>query len=569
MYKGYRGRILQIDLSKEREVEIELDEEIYEKFLGGKGIAIYLLYKNLKKNVSPLSKSNILIFMTGPLTGTGAPFCGRFIAMSKSPLTNTIFTSTCGGPFGVYLKRANYDGLIVSGKARSPMYLEIKDGVEFRDADNLWGKSTEKTIDALGKNSVVIGPAGENLVKFACIRSANRFLGRGGLGAVMGSKNLKAVTVSGNKKVEIYDRKKFREFVERVGKIVKKDEITGYSLKRYGTNMLVNLINERRMIPVKNFQHGYFDDADKIGGEAQEKRYEGRDGCTQCSVRCGHVIGGKKAPEYETTSLLGTNLGISDLGEIIEWNRICDDLGMDTISVGGILGFLMELSEKGILDSNLRFGNTKNISKTIREIALKKDFGREIAKGVKYLAENYDGKKYAMHVKGLEMGAYDPRRAFGMGLNYATCNMGARHNDAYPISTEVQGVPVFINPYSSKKAVHIKWGQDFFSALRSSIFCIFSAWALGHLSKTINFLPSKFLSFFTLNFPRFAYKFYRIDIYPELLNSVIGMRLSQNSFLKIGERVFNFERMFNVREGFSSREDTLPQRFFTPLDGDE
>jgi len=378
-YKGYMGKVLDVDLSTGKTSEYPISDKEREMFLGGRFISTKILWDELKPGTDPLSPENLLVVMTSPLTGTGAPSSSRYDISSKSPLTGGIGHSNSGGSFGIHLKRAGWDGIVIRGKAEKPVYLDIQeDTIQIKSAENMWGMNTEETQDALGKGGkMVIGPAGENLVKYAVIVSGERVHGRTGMGTVMGSKNLKGIVAKGKKKIQLNKDEKFRSGVKKWIKMLQGHKATGDLSPRYGTAQFVNILSKKNAMPTRNFSRGSFERAHKISGEALAEKYLVKNsGCPSCPIKCGRVVelDGKqiKGPEYEILCLMGSNLEIDDLAAIIRWNYELDLLGIDTITVGNVLGFAMELNEKGMWDTGLEFGKKDNISEVVKDIAYRK-----------------------------------------------------------------------------------------------------------------------------------------------------------------------------------------------------
>ncbi|ASJ06772.1 aldehyde ferredoxin oxidoreductase [Thermococcus pacificus] len=553
---GNWGRFLRVNLSTGEVKVEEYGEELAKKWLGSRGLAIYFLLKEMDPKVDPLSPENKLIITPGPLSGTSAPTGGRYNVVTKSPLTGFITMANSGGYFGAELKFAGWDGIIVEGKAEKPVYIYINDdNVEIRDASHLWGKVVSETEEAIRKEIgskkvriALIGPAGENLVKFAAIMNdGHRAAGRAGVGAVMGSKNLKAIAVEGSKRVPIADKQKFMLTVrEKINKI-KNDPVAGGGLPKYGTAVLVNIINENGLYPTRNFQKGVFEHAYEQSGEAMTAKYLIRNQpCYACPIGCGRVnklptVGVTEGPEYESTWTFGANLGINDLASIIEANHQCDEFGLDTISTGGTLATAMELYEKGhITDEELgdappfRWGNTEVLHYYIEKIAYRKGFGDKLAEGGYRLAESYGHPEYSMSVKKLELPAYDPRGAEGHGLGYATNNRGGCHIKNYMISPEILGYPYKMDPHdiSDEKVKMLIIFQDLTALIDAAGLCVFTTFGLG------------------------------ADDYRDMLNAALGWDFSTEDYLKIGERIWNAERIFNLKAGLvPERDDNLPKRF--------
>ena len=432
------NRVLEVDLTQQSSAVIQITDKDRMDYLGGKGLALKLLYDRMEAGIDPLSEDNIIVFMTGAYMGTGAPCSARFSAITKSPLTGIMCHASCGGPFGSKLKASGWDGLIIKGKAAEKTYLVIsEEGAVFKDAKDLWGKGTIATQEAIGKEGAAcaIGPAGENRVRFANIVSGERFLGRGGMGAVFGSKNLKAiVSAGGNFKFLPVQKEAFSKIKKTALKFMGQNSNTQL-YKAYGTNANTMMDNDAEILPVRNFTKGRSDEAYKLSGEYIKEEHDTKHHtCKNCQILCGKK--GKfdgsvlPVPEFETSILLGSNINVYDINEIAKWNQICGDMGMDTISVGGTLAWVMEAAEKGLIESDLRFGSKENVAGALLDIANAKEFGKEMGEGSRALSEKYGGKDFAIHVKGMEMGAYDPRGCFGQGLSYATANRGACHLSA-------------------------------------------------------------------------------------------------------------------------------------------
>ncbi|AMM53704.1 aldehyde ferredoxin oxidoreductase [Pyrococcus kukulkanii] len=554
---GYWGKILRVNLSDGTIKEEKFDESFAKKWLGTRGFGIYYLLKEMDPKVDPFSPENKLIFATGPLTGTSAPTGGRYMVITKSPLTGYIAMANSGGYFGAELKFAGWDAIIVEGKADHPVYIYInEESVEIRDASHLWGKlvseTEEKLKEEVGDKNVQIasiGPAGENKVRFAAVmNNGHRAAGRGGVGAVMGSKNLKAIVVRGHKRVEVADKGKFMEVVREKIEKLKKDPVAGGGLPKYGTAVLVNIINENGLYPTRNFQTGVFKYAYEQSGEAMAAKYLVRNKpCFACPIGCGRVnklptLGVTEGPEYESTWALGANLGINDLAAIIEANHFADEYGMDTISLGGTLATAMELYERGLLKQEdiggdnvppFRFGNTEVLHYWIHKIATREGFGDVLAEGGYRLAEKFNGLEYFMGVKKQELPAYDPRGAEGHGLGYATNNRGGCHIKQYMISPEILGYPYKMDPHdiSDEKVKMVILFQDLTALIDAAGLCLFTTFGLG------------------------------ADDYRDLLNAALGWDFSTEEYLKIGERIWNAERLFNLKAGLDPlKEDTLPKR---------
>jgi len=568
--KGTSNKVLEVNLTKKTFVISTISQSDRKLYLGGKGLALKLLFDRQTPKTDAFSPDNCLVFETGVLIGTNAPCSARFSAVTKSPLTNTFFHSSCGGPFGMALKTSGWDSLIIKGKADSPIFLVIdKFGVEFKDAKHLWGKTTtetEKLIANEGEGSVIIGPAGENLVRFANMKSGYRFLGRGGLGAVAGSKNLKAIVAKGKEfKIEPVNKQKFKKVRNKFNKYLWQNPVTSKNYRKFGTSSHVLMSNKENILPVLNFKDGSHKNANKIAGEAYFQKYKFKHHtCKPCSILCGHKAEINNTdmaiPEYETIGLLGSNLGIFNPEKIAEFNKICGELGLDTISAGGTLAFAMELKEKGIFDFRIGFSEEEKVADYLQQIAYKKGAGKELAEGTKILSEKYGGKKFAINVKGLEVAAYDPRGSFGHGLSLAVANRGGCH-----LSASMFVLEAFFNlssKYKTKgKGEAVKFFENVYAALNSLHICQFTAYGAFFEPPLLKYTPFPLLKFFTDNFPKLALNLMDISVYPKLWSSITGISLSTAKFKKAGERIHILERYMNTREGITRKDDTLPERF--------
>ncbi|MBP7582435.1 MAG: aldehyde ferredoxin oxidoreductase family protein [Spirochaetes bacterium] len=566
---GTSNKILEVNLSTGDFAVGDITEKDRRLYLGGKGLGLKLLYDRLKPGVDPLGEENIIAFMPGVLMGTGAPCSGRFEAMTKSPLTGIMVTASCGGPFGMALKTSGWDALIIRGKAKKPCYLYIDSkGAELRDAKKLWGKDTQQaqaSVEKEGSGSVVIGPAGEHLVRFANLCSGHRFLGRGGMGAVFGSKNLKAVVAKGNEfKIVPAKKKKFDKARKTLNAYIARNSVTSGSYRNFGTNANVNLSNAAWILPVRNFTGGSHGEAHKISGEEIAANHDTKyHTCKPCSILCGHkgTFAGKvrSVPEYETTGLLGSNLEIFDPVAISDFNDTCTLMGMDTISAGGTIAWAMEATERGLIKSNLKFGSKEGVVQSLKDIAYGKGLGKDLMMGSRWLSKKYGGEDFAIQVKGMEMAAYDPRGAFGQGLSYAVANRGACH-----LSTSLFTLECYFGMASPKagrgKATMVKFFENVYAALNSLHICHFTAFAVFLEPPLVKFSPVPVLKILVQNLTPVALAVMDISLWPELWSSVTGKRLGMLGFKKAGERIHVLERYMNTREGISSKDDTLPVR---------
>ncbi|MDY6821903.1 MAG: aldehyde ferredoxin oxidoreductase family protein, partial [Deferribacterota bacterium] len=468
---GWQSKILRINLTNKSIKVEDLNREYAKKFLGGRGLASKYLYDELKENIDPFSAENKLIFSTGPLTGTYGAANGRYMVVTKSPLNNCIASSNSGGYFPSELKFAGYDMVIIEGKSENPVYIAIyNDKVEIRGASNLWGKTTYETEEIIKRSFhndakvACIGPAGEKGVLFSCIMNDKyRAAGRSGVGAVMGSKNLKAIAVRGTKGVQIANKDTYRQVAQKTFSTIKKNPVSGEGLPKYGTAVLVNIIHESGLLPVNNFLREQIKDIEKISGETMADTILKRNkACMSCIIGCGRVASFKdgkeivgEGPEYEPIWAMGADCGVTDLNAITKANYLCNAYGVDPISAGATIACAMEMYEKGIISEKetglpLHFGDANAMVTMIEKICKKEGFGELLALGSYRLAEKFGDVEYSMGVKKLEFPAYDGRVAQGIGLNYATSNRGACHVRGYTISSEILGVPEKTDPLEVK-----------------------------------------------------------------------------------------------------------------------
>lgn len=537
---GYAGNILEVDLSKRKIETHKLNPSLAQSLLGGGGIGARILYDNVESGINPLSPNNVVIIAAGPFAGTPVPGACRFAVVTKSPLTNIFLDTNCGGYFAPLLRFAGYDVIVIEGCAEKPRFLYIEDGrAELHNAEHLWGLTTHETEDAIKremnrKASVAsIGPAGEKKVRFACITADYyRNAGRGGAGAVLGSKKLKAIGVYGTKSIPVAAPEELRSYVTEIR--------NQNPLDILGTPSCVRSAQDTSSLPTRNYQAGFFEGAEKISGETMREQIVIRDvACFGCPRACGKLVmvnsGPWKGtrlvgPEYETIGMLGSNCGIDDLAAIAHANLLCDQLGIDTISTGGVIGFAMECYERGILTKkdvdglDLHFGNAEAMVELVRKIGVREGIGNLLAEGVKRVAEKIgkESEPFAIHVKGAELPAWETRGVRGRGLMYALCECGGFHTRGWvsgsepPDKSAVDKVESFINSQNR-------------SALRDSV---------GLCS------------------------FMEIDSEEQvqLLNLVTGWKLTLPEYFKIGDRIHNLTRVFNVREGLSRKEDRLPPR---------
>lgn len=554
------GKILRIDLTSASFKEEEIDEETCRKFLGGRGLGAKILYDELPAGTDPFSAENIVVIATGPLTGTKTPSSGRHVVVSKSPATGGMTFSSSGGTWSVDFRKTGYDAIVVKGKAEKPTYLWISDGgVEFRDASKFWGKQVIEVDDGIRAETeeeakvLQIGIAGEKKSYMAAIMNEKyRAAGRTGLGAVLGSKNLKAIAVKGTKEIEVANPIGLRRAADKAMKIISENAVTKEegALYSFGTAVLTNIMNAAGIYPTRNFQTGVFADAEKISGEKMaETILVKRTACHECPIACGRWIKidkGKYAGiegeslEYETSWAFGGQCGVSELDALAKANYVCNEYGLDTISCGNTIGFAMELFERGILTEDdvgfeLKFGDADAMVRMTELMAKRGGFGDVLADGTVKAAERIGkgSEYYAMQVKGLELPAYDSRGAMGIGLNFATANRGGCHVTGYTIAAEAVGSPLKVDPLdaSDEKVDLTILFQDFTAAVDSAVNCLFLTFAVG------------------------------AEVWAEMIAGVAGWEdYGLEEFLKTGERIYALERMFNKREGFGRKDDTLPER---------
>lgn len=565
--KGYMGNILHIDVGTRKIEKRPLSDPVAEKYIGGSGLGAKILYDETAAERKALDRENPLIFAVGPLTGTRIYNSNRFQVVAKSPLTEIYGESNCGGYWGEAFKKCGYDALLITGKADRPITICLSnDQVTMDEATSLWGNETFETDRILkkqyGDSSQVacIGPAGENLVKFANITTDGthaRAVGRCGFGAVMGSKNIKAIVVRGDKETQLANPDKVRELLKKLGSPMSEFR---KNMGAFGTSGGMEMCEEIGNIPVKNWFQGPFPEgAKKISGQRMAetiltKNYH----CGRCVLNCGRVIraadgpyAGKDigGPEYETISLLGSNLLIDDLPAIAKANELCNRFGLDTISTGGVIGFAMEAYQRGLISKKdtggieLDWGNQKAVFSMIEMIAARKGFGAVLAEGVKAAAEQIGGiaAEFAIHVKGLEPPAHDPRAKMTVALGYATSNRGACHLQAFSHDFEEGayipdlGSEQLIDRFTPEgKAENVYLMQNLMSMFDSLTCC-------------------KFVLFGGMT----------VEPLTQFLNYVTGWDLSADEFLRTGERIFTLKRMYNTRLGVSRKDDTLPLRMLT------
>ena len=546
--KGWNGYVLRIDLARKKHAVEPLDASIALNYLGGRGLAVKVLWDELKPGVDPLSPANKLVLATGPLTGLPLPSSGKMVIASKSPLTNGYGDGNIGTRAAVHLRKAGYDLVIFEGASDKPVYVYIENGrVEFRDASEYWGLATHETekklLEEHGKDVGVlcIGPAGENLVRYATVISQEgRSAGRPGMGAVMGSKKLKAIVLKGTKEIELAKPEELKEAAQQAYAQLTKSTMYEFWL-RQGTMMTIAWSQENSVLPTNNFSEGLFDYADKISGDVMEKMEVKRRGCPYCNMICGHVVKcqlGESELDYENVAMLGSNIGIGDLDKVSCLNLKADLYGVDTISLGNAIGFYMEATEKGAVpkDEGLEWGDFQGAMQLVDDIAYRRGKGDLLAEGVRRASEKLgnDSYKYAMHVKGLEVSAYDCHAAPGMALAYATSSIGAHHKDAWVISWEVK---VGRLEYTKDKVMKVIE----FQRVRGGIFESLTTCRLPWIELGLE-----------------------VEWYVKFLNAATGQSYTIDDLYAVADRIYALIRSFWIREygGWSREYDYPPPKWF-------
>ena len=554
MNGGYTEKIIIIDLKNRKTSVKKTDLNGAKNFIGAKGLGAKFLFDELPRRTDHLSPENILMFTTGPLTGTSVQTSGRGTVVTKSPQTGLFLDSHFGGIFAAEMKKAGWDFIILNGKSDIPTYIVIKDdSIEFKDATKIWGKECLVTHNWINKTegrvrTAVIGPSGENLVKFSAITiDGHRHAGRGGSGAVMGSKNVKAIALSGSGKVSVYNDKKFLKKTKEVLSKIKLNNFVPIR-RKYGTPYWVKVVNDEGFIPTRNYQEGYFQNGNAINAETMQKSIVDSSGaCFNCIIACWNKSSIKTGPhkgislvgpEYETLALMGSNLGLNNIEDVAYLNERCNELGMDSISLGGVLGFAVEAYKKGALtktdlrENEIDWGKTEKFAKLIDDIAHRNGrAGEVLAEGVRIASEKLgkNSEEYAVHANGLEIPGYDPRGTFGMGLAYATSDRGGCHQRAWTVKVELND-PELDRFSLEKKAEIVKEVQDERAAFFSLVLCDFAP-----ISE---------------------------EDCVDLWNLATGFDHTVESYLQVGERIWNLIRLFNLREGLTQSDDNLPPRFF-------
>ena len=561
-YGGWTGQVLRVNLTSGSWSVEELNLDWAKEYIGGRGLGARYLYEEMDPAADPLSPENKLIFATGPLTGTPAPCGSRYMVVTKGALTNAITTSNSGGYWGPELKFAGYDLVILEGRAEKPSYLFIYDDrIEIRDASGFWGKGVSETEDGLreelgipGLRISCIGPAGENLVKFACIMNdKHRAAGRSGVGAVMGSKNLKAIAVRGTKGVPVADSKAFMETVWKMrGEMSENPGRKAFG--DYGTAATIDMTQAFGGLPTRNFSEGQFEEFENLNGATiKDTQLVANKACFACTIACGRVCTltdsadrymvnmhprnwgtAGEGPEYEAAWALGADTGVGNLDAVLMANWLCNDLGMDPISMGSTLASAMELYQNGVVTDEmtempLTFGSEKALVRMVEATAYREGFGDELAEGAKRMGDKFKHPEVFMGSKGQEFPAYDPRGFQGMGVAYATCNRGACHLRAWSPAVESTGE---MDPHTTDgKSEWVVHEQDRSTSHDATGLCLFVGFAGGPLE---TFVP--------------------------ITAAATGVPYTLDDFVKVGERTWNLERLFNLKAGLTKADDTLPKR---------
>jgi len=528
---GWTGKLLRVDLSNGECHREEIPTELLHAYLGGRGLGVRLMREFF--HLDPFDPDMPLIFAVGPLCGTNSPTSARLACVSRSPLTGTIYDCSAGGRFAWRLKAAGVDAVFITGKSSHPVFLAV-DGerAELLPAGSLWGKGVKETVASLNERGSVtaIGPAGENGVLFANIMMGEgNSIGRGGLGAVMGAKGLKAITVRGGGVTQVADRERFDAARADVMRLFRASPVIfgELGIAEYGTPALVDLMAQRRMAPTENFRSTFFADSGNYSGPAIRRECGAKkEGCYGCPIQCKKASAqGEPLPEYETVNHFGALNGISDLHAIVKANTLCNELGMDTISAAATLSAFGE--------ARGRFPAAEEVASLLSDIAYLRGEGELLSRGSRRVAEQLGKPELSMSVKSLELPAYDPRGAYGMALAYVTSNRGGCHLRAYPISHEILRKPVPTDRFSfSGKARIIKIAEDVNAAVDSLVAC------------------------------KFAFFGATLEEYGELLTAATGVEYGPESLKAIGERIYLTERFYNCENGFGHAEDSLPERFF-------
>ena len=545
---GYQNNVLRINLKEKTASTEPLRMDFARKYIGSKGLAIRYMYEELEPGIDALGEKNKLFLTTGPLTGTPVPCSGKLSVAAKSPATGTMNDCSIGGHAGIRIKFAGYDMIIFEGISEEPCYVVIEDDkVEFLDAGDLWGIGSHEAEAILAEKYGIeysimsIGPAGEKLSNMACINSDYyRQAGRGGIGAVMGSKKMKAILIKGTKGVKVANIEKT---TDRILEILHEDVLQEDNTFVYdaGTTAFLEACGDGGIVPYKNFSSANDPEWEKYNGDVLMQYREGKRGCGSCGLGCGNFlkIGNAicEGPEYETIAVAGPNAGITDPEHIVKFNEVCDNMGLDTISTGDTIVWAMEMTEKGIYDFGIRFGEAEKMIEMVELIARQEGVGADLCRGTKYCSEKYGGTDFAMQVKGLEYPQYEPRGSWGMSLAYAVSDRGACHMRAYAPNVEVFAAAM--PPYTSEGKGQMVYELGEFNAVKFSL-CICDFWG------TITY-----------------------EIMAEMLTMITGEEWTSEEMGEVGRRVLNIGRAFNQREGFNRADDTVPKRVIREALGGE
>lgn len=586
------GRVVELDLSTQAVREYPWTDEDRRLYVGGKIMAAKILDGMLTGHEDPLSPEAPVVISTGPLTGTGAPCSGRFNISSISPQTGLLTSSNCGGTFGLFLKKAGLDALVIRGRCAGHTWLEIDNGTftfHDADADGLWGLTVTESQERIGEllrgkwgaprrfGQMVIGPAGENLVLYAGVASDERAAGRTGLGAVLGSKNLKGISVTGNHEVRIAMPAHMKLWNKHFFEKLRNHPLTGKQMPRMGTAGLVSSMQMRGMLATRNFSAGRFDAFEKVNGETiAEERNIVNKGCVSCPIKCSRTVelDGRpiKGPELETLGLLSANIENDDLDLVIRLNHKLDEMGMDTISFAGTVAWAMEANEKGLWDCGLAFGSAAELEQLIEDVAYRRGIGGMLAQGSKRLAEDFGGLDFAIQSKGLELSAYEPRRSVGMGLGYAVSNRGGCHlNGGYLVI--IEGLGIFTDPqtYHAKADVTMMF-QDIMETAAAAGQCLFSTYVFfpgilitrpngpvtTAMNKAIPYIGGVFRAI--NRYPKAIQMHMPILPHTKAFEYATGMKMKMGDYIRCGERGYTLDRHISARFGASAKIDTLPKR---------
>ena len=538
---AYQNKVLRINLAEEDATIEPLRMDFAEKYVGSKGLAIRYMYEDMKPGIDPLGPENNLYFTTGPMTATPIPCSGKLSVAAKSPATGTMNDCSIGGHIGIRLKFAGYDMMVFEGQSDKPVYIVVEDDeITFHDASELWGLTShtaeKKLIDEYGTeySCLSIGPAGENLNYISCINcDYYRQAGRGGIGAVMGSKKIKAILVKGTQGVHVPN---IKETTDRILEIMHENALSEDNEYVFdeGTYAFLEACNDGGILPAHNFTAATDVKWDQYNGAVMKKYRLGKRGCGSCALGCGNFMQVGDAivegPEYETTAASGPQCDIASIEHNVKYNQLVDDLGMDSISTGVTIAWAMEMAEKGIHDFGVHFGNEEEMLKLIEDMAYRRGAGADLADGVKVASEKYGGTDFAMHSKGLEFPQYEPRGSFGMAASYAVSDRGACHMRSYTANSEV--FEAACPPYTHEGKGQVLYDLGEWNAIKFSC-CLCDLWGTADYA-----------------------------VMSELLTLITGKEWTEEDMSVVGRRVLNIGRAFNQREGFTREHDVVPQRLF-------